>query len=70
MRTTLDLDDEALDGALRVAPGKTKTEVVNEALWEYTRRQRLRDILKLEGKVPWEGSLDQLRSRNDQSGGA
>jgi hypothetical protein len=29
MRTTLNLDDEALAGALELAPGKSKTEIIN-----------------------------------------
>lgn len=64
MRTTLNLDDEALAGALQVAPGKTKTAVINEALREYTRRRRLSELLKFEGKLRWEGDLDRLRRRN------
>jgi Arc/MetJ family transcription regulator len=64
MRTTLNLDDEALAGALEIAPGKTKTEVINEALREFTRRRRLRGLLKFEGKLRWEGDLDQLRRRD------
>jgi hypothetical protein len=34
MRTTLNIDDEALASAMQVAPGKTKTDVINEALRE------------------------------------
>src|SRR5689334_21988878 len=64
MRTTLNLDDEALAGALQMAPGKTKTEIINEALREFTRRRRLRGLLKFEGKLRWEGDLDRLRRRN------
>jgi Arc/MetJ family transcription regulator len=64
MRTTLNLDDEALAGALQMAPGKTKTEIINEALREFTRRRRLRGLLKFEGKMRWEGDLDRLRRRN------
>jgi Arc/MetJ family transcription regulator len=64
MRTTLNLDDEALAGALEMAPGKTKTEIINEALREYTRRRRLHGLLKLEGKLRWKGDLDQLRRRD------
>ena len=63
MRTTLNLDDEAITGAIEVAPGKTKTEIINDALREFTRRRRLRDLLKFEGKMRWEGDLDQLRRR-------
>jgi len=63
MRTTLNLDDEALTSAMRVAAGKTKTEVINEALRDYVRRRSLRGFLKLEGKMRWEGDLDALRKR-------
>jgi Arc/MetJ family transcription regulator len=64
MRTTLNLDDDALAGALQMTPGKTKTEIINEALREYTRRRLLRGLLKFEGKLRWEGDLDQLRHRD------
>ena len=63
MRTTLNIDDDALKNAMKLAKGRTKTEVINEALREYTRRRRLRGFLKLEGKVRWEGDLDELRKR-------
>ena len=63
MRTTLNLDDEALLGAMEMAPGKTRTSVINEALREYARRRRLRGLLKLQGKVRWQGDLDALRQR-------
>jgi Arc/MetJ family transcription regulator len=64
MRTTLNLDDEALSGAMQAAPGKTKTDVINEALREYTRRRRLQEFLEFEGKARWEGDLDELRGRS------
>jgi Arc/MetJ family transcription regulator len=63
MRTTLNVDDAALAEAMKVAPGLTKTAVINEALREYGRRRRVRRLLAFRGKVRWEGSLDDLRSR-------
>jgi Arc/MetJ family transcription regulator len=63
MRTTLNVDDGALREAQRVAPDKTKTDIINEALREYTRRRRVRGLLAFEGRVRWEGSLDDLRQR-------
>ena len=68
MRTTLNLDDEALAGAMRVAPGQTKTEVINEALREYARRRRIRGLLKFRGKMRWDGDLDDLRRRGSGRG--
>lgn len=64
MRTTLNLDDEALASAMMVTPGKTKTDVINEALREYARRRRLQGLLEFEGKLRWEGDLDALRGRS------
>ena len=63
MRTTLNLDDEALASAMKVASGMTKTDVINEALREFARRRRLQEFLEFKGKVRWEGDLDELRGR-------
>lgn len=63
MRTTLNLDDDAIKAAMKAAPGRTKTDVINDALREYARRRRLRGLLKFQGKVRWEGNLDELRER-------
>jgi Arc/MetJ family transcription regulator len=63
MRTTLNLDAEAMEAAMQVSPGTTKTEIINEALREYARRRRLRQLLEFEGNTPCEGDLDELRRR-------
>lgn len=67
MRTTLNVDDEALASAMKMAPGKTKTDVINEALREYARRRRVQGFLELAGKVEWEGDLDELRRRSKEA---
>lgn len=64
MRTTLNIDDEALDAAMKFADGRTKTEVINEALHRFARAKRRRQLLQLQGKVEWEGDLDKLRKRS------
>jgi Arc/MetJ family transcription regulator len=63
VRTTLNIDEAALDVAMKTAPGMTKTAVINEALREYGRRRRVRRLLKYRGRVRWEGNLDELRER-------
>ena len=55
---------DALAAALKHAPGKTKTQVINEALRDFARRRRLRGLLKFRGRARWEGDLDSLRERN------
>ncbi|MFL6194106.1 MAG: type II toxin-antitoxin system VapB family antitoxin [Thermoanaerobaculia bacterium] len=59
MRTTLNIDEKALKEALKMAQGKTKSEIVNDALREYARRRKVREFLKFEGKMVWEGNLDE-----------
>ena len=63
MRTTLNLDDVALEAAMKVSEGRTKTEVVNEALRRFARAKRRRQLLDLRGKVQWVGNVDDLRKR-------
>jgi len=67
VRTTLNIDDAALAGAMKTARGKTKTAVINEALREYARRRRIRRLLEFRGRARWEGSLDELRGRERRS---
>ena len=63
MRTTLNLDDQALASAMKASGARTKTAVINEALRDYARRRGLRRLLKFGGKFRWEGNLDALRKR-------
>ncbi len=49
---------------MKHAPGKTKTQVINEALRDYARRRRLHGLLKFRGRTRWEGDLDSLRGRS------
>lgn len=63
LRTTLNIDDEALEQAMKVAGEKTKTEVINEALREFARRRKIRELIRFRGKVAWTGDIDRLRKR-------
>ena len=63
MRTTLDLDEKAVQEAMAIAPGRTKTAIIEEALIEFTRRRHLAQFRDLRGKFEWEGNLDELRGR-------
>ena len=45
MRTTLNIDDQALTEAVEASCGKTKTAVINEALRLYARRAPAKALL-------------------------
>ena len=63
MRTTLNIDDEALAAAMAQSGDRTKTQVINQALRQFARTKRRKKLLKLRGKVAWEGDVDRLRER-------
>jgi Arc/MetJ family transcription regulator len=63
MRTTLNIDDDTLQAAMKLAQGRTKTEVINEALRRFVRAKRRRQLLQMQGKIEWDGDVDTLRKR-------
>lgn len=63
MRMTLNIDDEALEAAMKLSDGRTKAEVVNEALRRFAAAKHRRELLDLRGKVEWDGNIDDLRKR-------
>lgn len=61
MRTNIDIDDELLAEAMRVAGTKTKKATVEKALAMMVRRYGQRRALDLRGTVEWVGDLDEMR---------
>jgi Arc/MetJ family transcription regulator len=65
MRTNIEIDDELIQQAVRVSGLKTKRAVVEAGLRMLLRLKRQEDILRLVGKVHWEGNLDESRQGRD-----
>ena len=61
MRTNIVLDDDLVTEGFKITKAKTKRELVDMALREMINRARRKDILKLAGKVTWEGDLKEMR---------
>ncbi|MHC9544402.1 MAG: type II toxin-antitoxin system VapB family antitoxin [Vulcanimicrobiota bacterium] len=61
MRTNIVLDDELVDKAMKYTGIKTKKELVNFALKELLNRRERKSILRLEGRLHWEGNLNDMR---------
>lgn len=60
-RTNIELDEKVLREAMELTKMKTKKEVVNFAISELVKKLKRKKILELEGKVKWEGNLDEMR---------
>ena len=62
MRTNIDIDDQLIQEAMRAGGFTSKKATVEAALRVLVQRHKQRDILKLFGKVAWEGDLDEMRT--------
>ncbi len=61
MKTHIELDDALLEEVFRMGGFDTKKAAVNTALAEYAKLLKRRELLKMQGKMPWVGDLDALR---------
>lgn len=55
MRTNIEIDDDLMKDALAVTGLKTKREVVELGLRTLVRLEKQKELLKLRGKLHWEG---------------
>lgn len=60
-RTNIELDDKLVEEGLRVFKCKTKKELIHLALRERLKTEKRKEILKLRGKLVWEGDLEEMR---------
>lgn len=58
MRTNINLDDELIAEAMRLAEVTTKKEVVHRALEEFVARRRRLDVRELPGTVSLRADYD------------
>jgi Arc/MetJ family transcription regulator len=66
-RTNIVMDERLVARAKQVTGLKTTRQLVDHALREMVRHRKQRDILKLQGKVDWEGDLAAMRRGRDFS---
>jgi len=60
-RTNVAPDEKLVREGMRLFKKKTKKELIDIALREIIRREKAKGILALEGKVSWEGDLQEMR---------
>lgn len=62
MRTNIDIDDKLLEEAIKLTGSKSKKEMVNRALEEIIKLEKVKKLRSLRGKVKWVGNLDEMRT--------
>lgn len=60
-RISVILDDKLVNSALKVTKLKTRRALIDYALRELLRHAKQSEILKLQGKIYWEGELKTSR---------
>jgi Arc/MetJ family transcription regulator len=65
MRTNIEIDDQLHEQALRATGLKTKRAVVEAGLRMLLHLKGQEEILRLVGKVRWEGNLEESRQGRD-----
>ncbi len=61
-RTNIVFDEKLVGKGMRLTGIETQKALIDYALRELVRRKEQKKILRLKGKVSWEGDLDQLRT--------
>jgi hypothetical protein len=63
MATNLHIDPDLLAQAVKLGGGKTKRDTVNEALAEYVRKRRAKDLIALFGTIDYYPDHDHKKQR-------
>lgn len=61
MRTTLQLPDDLISEAARLAKTKTKTETIILALKDFIRRRQLQKLIKASGTILLHSNWEKMR---------
>lgn len=64
-RTNVVLNDDLVTKAKKLTGIKTIRQLIDYALQELVRHKRQKEFLKLQGKIDWQGDLDQLRESRE-----
>jgi len=61
-RTNVVLDEKLVSAGLKATGLKTRRALIDHALRELVRHERQKKILELQGRVHWEGNLEEWRT--------
>ena len=63
MRTNIEIDDELLTQAFSVSRSRTKKELIHEALKEFIRLKKRKDLTELAGFIQFHKDYDHKKLR-------
>ena len=63
MRTNIVIDDELLNEAFSVSSAKTKKDLIHEALREFIRLRKRKDLTELAGAIKFHKNFDPKKLR-------
>ncbi len=63
MRTTITMEQEALNKLLKETKAKSKASAVKIAINEYLKRKKIEKIKSMKGKLNFDLSADEIRHR-------
>ncbi len=61
-RTNIEIDVDLIKEAMQLTELRTIKDVVHHSLRELIKLEKRKKLLKLKGKVKWEGDLNDMRS--------
>ena len=63
MRTNIDINDNLLKEAFLVSQARRKKDIIHEALREYIRLKKRKDLTELAGSIEFQEGYDYKKSR-------
>lgn len=63
MRTNIDIDDDLLEQAFAVSRVRTKKELIHEALKEFIKLKKQKDLTELAGFIEFQKGYDHKKLR-------
>ena len=69
MRTNIDINEELLEEAFSVSPVRSKKDLIHDALREYIRLKKRKDLTELAGTIEFHDGYDHkaLRKTRDDT---
>ena len=67
MRTNIEIDENLLEEAFSVSHLRTKKDLIHEALQEYVRLKKRKDLTELAGFIEFDSKFDHKKMRETRS---